>query len=275
MAAMNEHLACSKTTGLARAVGAAIAFYANPDTGLSWPSNETLVEDWGFQLRTVQTALRALEALGEIIPRPDLRTKKRKRVYLVTWGQAMLFEDVALGANGSAPMLGAMHSAMAAHAYAGSEPQWNHKEPNPPSPENGGVALLTSPSPITSPLNGDRSTERAARRSRRSRSRRGRSSASDVCPLGLLDATEARVLAERTASMIEAFRSRYGEDSREWDHWSRWARGAHLHAIDPLILGVPADTRLRLSRAGFIENRLRPLVESPIVVVDCGLVIPS
>jgi hypothetical protein len=237
MAATNEHLACSKTTGLTRAIGAAVAFCANPDTGLAWPSNEMLVENWGFPLRTIQTALRSLEDLGEIVPQPQLQTRKRKRVYLVTWGQTSLLDSADfVGANPSAPMLGANPSAMAAHACAGSEPQLNRQEPIPPTPKNGGAATFPPPS-STNPRQTPRPSAAAARRSRRRRSRSGVISLPPAEPCPLDSAASDPAVEKKWAEIARSLRGVIGDAM-----WEIWLARAHAHQLDDtvLVLGIDA-----------------------------------
>lgn len=242
MAAVNEHLKCSKAEGIARAVGAAVAFYAHRDTGIAYPSDETLKENWGFAESTVRTSLRALEELGEIVRRPDLQTRKRKRVYVVTWGQAMLFEDApelpSEALDGYLPSQTLDGSALRAH---GNGTQKGTERNLTPPPPNGGASTLTAPSPITSTLNGHRAERAAPSKSRRRADRRAasRASAPGRCPLSMLDPERLAVLAEETAAIVAALKSRWGEDTKSGRAWRLRSRAAHLHDLEPLMLAFP------------------------------------
>lgn len=265
---MQEHLEHSRAKGTTFHVGIAIAYYANHESGLSFPSNDTLIARWHFKERTIEASLRELEQLGEIARRPDLESFERRRVYIVghqTSLADMLDETPANGSAGANALAPAVHLQSARPC---KEPK-NLRTSTPPTPLPGGSS--TSPSPSSTPSAVDRSPERAARRSRRTRSRRGRNSASDVCPLSLLDAERLAVLAQEASTIVEALESRYGEDTKHGRSWRLRSRGAHLHALDPLTLALPT-VDLGWVKAEF-PIALEKVCGRPVQLVacDCGV----
>lgn len=261
--AMRKH---SRSEGFVRAVGMALAFYAQKGTRMAWPSNQELIEHTGYKERRVQRALRVLEAeLGEIRRLPERESHRRRRLYLVCPEQGVQLSllDAAGGENRPAASTtqgvnttGVTRTGVSEgptgvlHARAGKEPTEPALNGTPPAPQGG-------------------SADKQKGSSRRRRRRRG----PEPCPLQSMAAGEVAVLQDGARELEDALRSTVGEDSKAWERWMAWREGAHLHRCDDeqIVLALPRE-----GAASWIQGRLggalSEAVGCPVIVVPCASV---
>lgn len=240
--AMRQIQTESRAHGLDRAIAMAIAYYANPTTGISYPSNKVLMSEWGFSERTLQTALRTLEDLGDLRRQPTLETHRRRRVYLVGSGQLPIFDE--WGQNAVRPQSRARTTAVRPQPPARVE---GTEEPltAPPNPPASGGERTRTPHRSSEHSPGQprvAGVERAAGARRRHRRRRpdeqGSVVASEPCPLHQQTASAAdpTIAEEVWLALEERLRHRLGE------RWEVWGAGAHPHRLhgDTLVIALAA-----------------------------------
>jgi hypothetical protein len=246
----------SRARGSVKAVGVAVAFYPPPGTNLSYPSNETLVADWGFSERTVQRGLRALEALGELQRQPRFESSQRPRVYLIEPGFRRQMSMLELGRQSDVDAR--LTPVMTPVTSRGRVEGRDEGLTAPPTPHGGELVGTSSLVPMMDPTPrvSDRSSGAAARRRRRRRRRDddGASFASGVdCPLN--DLTDG-VAKDRLGQVWADLRSRLREQVSS-DLVDIWLAGSHLHRVEAaaIELAVKPDV------FAWVLRRWAPLVE--------------
>ncbi len=257
----------SRARGGAKTVQMALAYYPTPPGTLSWPANDTLLRDWGLHEKTVQRAIVALVALGELRPRPDLCTAQRRRVLEITPGHqlCLLPDDVGLSGDKSASVARHLRARVEGSGFE------TMKETIPPSPPQAGGAAPSLPEIFAQhhqPSTADGSSRAARSRSRQRRDRRGLRAAGP-CPLSVLADSEARLLIEETDRLRRALFDRCPEGHRARAYWHERCQSAHLHlAAERLVLGV-APRHLSWVADEF-ASALSQLAGRPLIVVACS-----
>jgi hypothetical protein len=260
----------SNAKDMAKAVAIAIASYPAPGTNIAFPSNQTLMCEWGFSERTVQRALRKLEALGELQRQVHLESGRRPRVYLIAPGFRRQLElDHGRQSECDARQTGAMTPVTScAPAYEGVEGLREQPPRNPPADAGGWAHEQTSVvEPITVAALPERRRETQARRARRRRRMIGAAPlAPDPCPLAQTDGAELAALKALWDPLAQALRSHLGESMAEI--WFIGA-GAHLHPATgaALELGVPASTATWVSKR--FGSHLERAAGRPVTCVPC------
>lgn len=255
----------------ARIVAMALAFYAERQSNLAWPSDETLV-GWAKVSRSqLYRSLKSLEGAREIQRQPRVPGGPR-RVYLIDpmrASQLPLFEANVPPLAPSSPQAERVTRENERSTRGRGEGTTRTVNPTPPAPQGGSTGLTPSrqeqqpgPTPLTAP--GQRV---APARRRRERRRRMALPSSVPCPLD-----SAAVSAETDpAALHEAWRALCGQlrgHVRDWGEWEMWTFGAHLHhAADALELALAPHA---LSR---VEKRWGALLEEvaqrPVLYVPC------
>lgn len=265
---MQAMLRTSQAKGLDRAVIAAVASYANAETGLAFPSNDLLMREWGFSERRIQTALRNLEELGELRRQPQEESFQRRRVYIVGSGQLSILD---VGAELRAPTSVRPHD-MPAPAQMPSRVKGTGNQTTAPQPPASGGERAQTSSLVPTSTQSPRVTarlERVAASRRRRRRRRDDDGASfasgQSCPLGeIADSDELALLAEQWARIGERLQELIGAPVFEV-----WFAGAHLHAAgDALELGVSPHTLQWVHRRFALP--LQRAVDRPLELVGCA-----
>jgi hypothetical protein len=282
MEALKAMAKYSEAEDKARCVALALAFYAQRETNLSWPSDRELMSFARISKRQLHRALRMLEAAGEIHrhPRADGDPRRtyliapRDRHQLALPLEQGVTHDTFKAPDGTFPAVG--EGAItdiegATHTRAGSNHQ-NHQNNNPPSPpcKQGGdspdllsILQQTAQTPIVTAA-----VERVAgarrRRQRRRPDEQG-SVASEPCPLhphSDVPGPEPIVL-EAWEMMQNRFRERLG------GQWEIWGAGAHPHGArgGTLVIALkPEHAVWAVQRYGSV---LPVLAGVPVSFVGC------
>jgi hypothetical protein len=208
-----------------RAVGAAVAYYANRESGLAFPSNECLMREWGLSERTIQRGLRSLEDRGLLRRVPEFESPQRPRVYLVGSGQLSILDDPGQGAKALAP---ASWRPSACHPPATRARVEGTEELNstPQPPKGGTPELLEGLQQSGHALSAVQGAAVARRRRRRRRPDEQGSVASEPCPRQHSDAESDPELEALWAELDARLRERFGQ------LWEVWGHGAHPHRRD-------------------------------------------
>lgn len=258
---MQEMIAHCTAKGLDKAVGNAVAFYASPETGLAFPSNETLMKDWGFSERRIQIALRRLEAGGALRRQPQLETFDRRRVYLVADRQLSL-----LGEETGAPGAPVSTRAPARLARAGSDVVEPKEPKDPPNPPASGGEPLPACSPGVVAAQGA-AVARGRRRRRRAAFRDAHSTASEPCPLQDAFGNVDGALTEAWGVLLPRISEVLGEQNV-----AVWLHRAHPHRFegDTLVVGLVPES------AGWARDRFGRAIalaaDRPVTLVGCELI---
>lgn len=264
MRAMLEH---SQTQGMNRTVAMAVAFYANVDTGLSYPSNELLEREWGLSERSVQRALRRLEELGELRRQPQLESVARRRVYLVGSGQMSILdaaEEVGAKPGRQASWRAPDCQTPATHARVeGTVEPLTAPPPTPPTASGGHPLLSDTSRPDSTPASRTALQEVAARR-RRPRRRASSVPASEPCPSD----SAANGMAQRLAAEWEPVLARLREQLGP-DLFDVWFGETHPHALDDGVLVVGASAAQASWNQGRYGRIVGEAAGQPVRFVAC------
>lgn len=249
MQQMEAHLDQAGVKGLPRAVAMAVAYYANRETCLAYPSNETLLAKWGFGERSVQRALRMGEELRYLHRQEQHESNGRRRVYLVGAPQLSLLEpaesgDKSLDARQTPACLTRVGSDVEVepeNTSSNRSPLPQFQEGEEPSPLAVGEIAGSTPRPALS-------ERRSPSRRRRDRRRLARPVAPGPCPLGEIGHSEAALLTDRWLAISERLAQIAGEQTV-----AVWFPTAHLHSDRVLAVANPA--------ARWVAERFRTAIE--------------
>lgn len=253
---MQEMIEQSKATGSALTVALAVAFYANPESGLAWPSDQTLMDEWGLSEATIRRGLRAGERLGHLVREPALESFERRRVYRVGSGQLSLLEG-----DRQTPVSALTPVSLACAGSDGVEPKGEPKTPPDPPLKGGELSSRSSLLLSTAAAHGVGGARRR-RRARRAAMRSG--FASEPCPLQDDGALEAQDLARLWAGLAAGLREHLG-----LEQWEVWFTGAHPHRLDGEVLVLGMDP----VHAAWVRERFGRAIalacERPLALVGC------
>lgn len=283
MEAIRQFAAHSQSEDVARIVGFGLAWFAQRDTNLAWPSDVELMAFTRRSKRTVAKALRQLERSGEIQKqdrdklRPIFDAMDRpvpRRVYLLdpqAAGQLSLItaEGAPVCTLDPGDERAVSGLERAPHAGAGSNQQ--NQQQDPPNPPEGGNAqapdLLRRLRPAgQTPRVSARVEREAPSRRRRRRREVVVPAAPGRCPLHEPTdraASGREALEERWDPLADALRERIGAE-----RYAVWFADAHLHATEPVVQLAVAPERL-LWVADRYERVIATVVGVDVELVAC------
>lgn len=269
---MQTVMAHSQSTGTARTVAIAFAFYPPPGTNLAYPSNRRLEAEWGLSEKTVQRALITLRGLGEFQDQPRMITATRPRVFRIdpTFRRQPSLLAGHADLSGVARLSPDMSPVTSRGRVVGREIEGLTETPlTPRGGDVPGLGLFESST--TAPRQRPESAAAARRRpSRRRRGRRAPTSvtASEPCPLSGLTDSEAAALLEAQGALERSLLDAWGESSRAWQHWVGWRKGWHLHADgDTIVIGSASNRYASLQER--IAELFSEVAGRPVMFVCC------